>query len=144
MASNNFLLILALIILLLIVAFFFDSISGLVTSYSAARVEQINPQILEFDRYDSSQVVNIVVDTGSDAVNRDFVLKSASGEVQTQGSLCDNSICEGRISKNFIINSNVDSGEYYFELDRECRSNRPECETLNKKIRSSILKITHV
>ena len=50
MANNNFLLILALIILLVIVGVFFDSISGLVTSYSAARVEQVNPQILEFDR----------------------------------------------------------------------------------------------
>jgi len=144
MASNNFLLIIVLIILLVIVAIFFDSISGLVTSYTAAGVDSINPSILEFDRYDSSKVVNIVVDTGSDMVNRNFVLKSINGEVQLGGTLCDGNVCEGKISNNFIVSRNIDTGEYYFEFDRVCKPRHTECESLNKKIRSGMLKILHV
>jgi len=144
MAKNNFLLIFAVLILLVIVIFFFDSISGFVTSYSAAKVEEINPSIVEFDRYDSSKVINVVVDTGSDGVNRYFVFKSINGEIQGSDSLCNDLVCSGKISKNFIVNSDLESGEYYFEFERECQSSHPECLNLNKKIRSGNLKITHV
>ncbi len=143
MGKQNILLLIAVLILLAIVVLFFDSISGLVTSYSSANVESVNPSILEFDRYDSSKVVNIIFDSGSDDVRSDFVLKSAStGEILDSGSLCDQLICNGRISKNFIVNDKLGSGKYYFEFDRIC--NNPECKNLNPKIDSGLLEIRHV
>ena len=140
MKQNNFLLIITIIILLTIALFFFDKISGFVTSNSKPTID-INPSILKFDRYDGSKVVNIRVDAGS-GISSFFVFKSVlDEEVLDKGILCDDPICTGSISKNFVVDQNINSGEYYFEFDRKCKSG---CENLNPKIRSGILEIVHV
>lgn len=142
--NNNFLLIITILILLVIVLFFFDSISGLVVSNVEGKLV-ITPSILEFDRYDSSNVVNIQIDTGSDSVGRYVELKSAkTGEVLERDSICDSGECGGKISKNFVIDRNIESGDYYFELDRVCKPANTDCESLNPKMKSSVLEIRHI
>ncbi len=142
--KNNFLLIVTVIILLVLVALVLNNLTGLVTSDVEAKLET-NPNALTFSRYDNSHVVAVSVDSGSDKVGRNFVLKAAkNGEAVESGALCDDVTCEGKISKNFIINRNIESGDYYFEIDRICNDGHLECEALNPKIRSSILEIKHI
>mgnify|MGYP001590422191 CR=1 FL=1 len=142
--KNNVLLILALVLLFLIIIFVFRNISGLVTSDVAAKLE-VNRHVLEFNRYDNSNVVNVAVDTGSDSIGTMLSFKSAKdGIVIDRLSLCDRDTCEGKLSKNFVIKSSIESGEYYFEIDRICQPTHSACESLHQKIKSGILEIKHV
>ena len=117
--TNNILLILAVIILLMIVVLIFESISGLVTQVTEGNLD-INKDAITFSRFDNSHVVAIVVDSGSDMISREFEFKSTKdGEIITRGVICEEAICEGKISKNFVIKKSFGSGDFYFEIDRK-------------------------
>lgn len=148
--NNRFLLFVVFIILLILAAFNLNRISGKVIGYTADDVKiEIRPKELIFDRYDNSHVVNVLIDSGDIGVDKKYILREAnSGYKEAEESLCENSICDGKRSDNFLIRTDIASGDYYFEFTRDCLSKfRPYlCNSINEpmRFRSEILTIRHV
>ena len=143
--NNNFLLIVALAILLAIVAFFFGRISGLVAGGSAVPSVVLNKDKIEFNQFDGSHVVGVMVNPGVCGVMSNFAFTSAADGVIKTENLCDASECHESINKNFIIERSDSSGRgpYYFEFDL-VRSDLPECQNFGNKLRSPVFTISNV
>ncbi len=141
MKQNNILVIVAFIILFLLAALSLNKISGNVVTDISEITISINPQVLSFNRFDASHIINVVVKTGDFPLQADYYLTSSDGETVSIGQLCDEQACIGSFSDNFLIESTIDSGSYHFIFYADCT--RVECENINKEVTSSPLEIRH-
>ncbi len=142
--NNKTLLIAVLIILLALVAFNFNKISGKVVDDGSDVSVVVSPSLVTFSGNEVVKQVTVTVDTGSVGVDNQLDLYSVKeGYTNRVGSgvsdkLCGTkSICTGVISKQFLIPSSVDTGDYLIRVERDNPS-------YNFKVDSNIITVNHV
>ncbi|MBI2498632.1 hypothetical protein HYV88_00145 [Candidatus Woesearchaeota archaeon] len=140
--NNKTLLVAVLIILLALVAFNFNKISGRVVGDGSDVSVVVSPSIVTFSGDESAKFVTVTVDTGSVGVDSQLELFSVNSGLKERVSISDTlcgtqSICNGVVSKQFLIPARVQSGDYIIRVERSNPS-------YNFKVDSNIFTINHV
>lgn len=140
--NNKTLLVAVLIILLALVAFNFNKISGRAVGDGSDVSVVVSPSIVTFNGDETTKFITVTVDTGSVGVDSQLELFSVVGGLRERVSISDTlcgtkSICNGVVSKQFLIPSRVESGDYVIGVER---SN----SAYGFKVDSNIFTINHV
>jgi len=124
MDSRKVLLFAVLILLLIFVAFNFKGFTGKVSSEGYSPIIEVSDNV-ECRRYDNLKVSTVFVDAGIIGLDKKYLLyrvDEAGNERRVSGAtdnLCSESICKGKHSKNYRLNCDVGSGEYFFRFTRD-------------------------
>ncbi len=123
MDNRKVLLLAVLILLLVLVALNFSAFTG--RFYDGKNLPTIEvSESIECRRYDNLKVANVFVDAGIIGLDRKYTLyriDEAGNKRRIGGAtdnLCGESICKGKHSRNYRLNCDINSGEYFFRFTR--------------------------
>ncbi|MEK6952907.1 MAG: hypothetical protein AABX29_07885 [Nanoarchaeota archaeon] len=140
--NNKTLLVAVLIILLALVAFNFNKISGRAVGDGSDVSIVVSPSVVTFSGDETGKFITVTVDTGGVGVDSQLELFSVVGGLRERVSISDTlcgtkSLCNGVVSKQFLIPARIPSGDYVVRVERSNPS-------YNFKVDSNVFTVNHV